>query len=621
MSLKSGAVFVYTKLPGEDWDPNVAPSAIIGPETPLEGGYFGSSIEVIGNTLIVGAPGKFLTENNNVRTIPGNTFVIQAKDYYWKNTTQYLSLQGDRYAQNERDYFGSAVDFDEDNIYIGAQNENTSTGMFSGAVYYVPSPPIVFLHPPICEGSGVVQLQGYPFGGSWSGNGIEDPSGRFNPVLAGVGTITLTYTTPNCSYPGTVQIEVIPMSSVVHLSPARVSLCDGGSVTLRLAAVPGKYQWFFKPDGADTFVAAGSGEATKTVSNPGQYFAEVMGNSCKSVSAVFEVYVEDMQLSTGPQNVICSHHQTVALMSSSSGGTWEGTGVKGGNFDSGDLGNGMYQLVYRVTTPGGCRIALRDSIKVNVIERPSITRLPGDFCETGSAMLQAQPADPGLTYTWYYSPSSNSDLLPIQRPLTSVAEVFERGYYQVSSANADGCTTSSEVINIGFDNDLYYQLTPGENIKNVVCGDPSLTISISSREGTNYIWEYKEFETDEYTESAAGSTPSQMVRKSGYYKVKGEYGFCSFESDQVIVEFVPDSVYVPNVFTPNGDDYNPTFKVMSPFQIVQLKIFNRYGAEIYSAAGPEWDGGNAPSGTYFWHIKYEGCETPRVLKGWVSLVR
>ena len=358
----------------------------------MEGGYFGSSLEVIGNTLIVGAPGKFLTENNNVRTIPGNTFVIQAKDYYWKNTTQYLSLQGDRYAQNERDYFGSAVDFDEDNIYIGAQNENTSTGMFSGAVYYVPSPPIVFLHPPICEGSGVVQLQGYPFGGSWSGSGIEDPSGRFNPVLAGAGTITLAYTTPNCSYPGTVQIEVIPMSSLVQLSPARVSLCDGGSVALRLAAVPGKYQWFFKPDGADTFVAAGSGGATKTVTNPGQYFAEVMGSSCKSVSAVFEVYVEDMQLSTGPQNVICSHHQTVALMSSSSGGTWEGTGVKGGNFDSGNLGNGMYQLVYRVTTPGGCRIALRDSIEVNVIERPSITRLPGDFCETGSAMLQAQPA-------------------------------------------------------------------------------------------------------------------------------------------------------------------------------------------------------------------------------------
>ena len=191
----------------------------------------------------------------------------------------------------------------------------------------------------------------------------------------------------------------------------------------------------------------------------------------------------------------------------------------------------------------------------------------------------------------------------------------------MSSANADGCTTSSEVINIGFDNDLHYQLTPGENVKNVVCGDPSLTISISSREGTNYTWEYKEFETDEYTELAAGSTPSQMVRKSGYYKVKGEYGFCSFESDQVIVEFIPDSVYVPNVFTPNGDDYNPTFKVMSPFQIVQLKIFNRYGAEIYSAASPEWDGGNAPSGTYFWHIKYEGCETPRVLKGWVSLVR
>ena len=140
------------------------PVAIIGAETPIADAYFGTSIDAVGNTLVVGAPGGSRTTNGEVRTIPGNTYIFQTEDFYWASTTEYLNLQGSRYAFEERDYFGFDVGVDEENFYIGAVNENTSAGAFSGAVYYIPTPPLIYLIPPICKEEEFVQLQGYPFG-------------------------------------------------------------------------------------------------------------------------------------------------------------------------------------------------------------------------------------------------------------------------------------------------------------------------------------------------------------------------------------------------------------------------------------------------------------------------
>lgn len=618
---KSGAVFVYTKLPGQEWGQSPEPSAIIGAEIPLEGAYFGSSLDVIGNTMAVGAPGKFLTQDNLVRTIPGNTYIIQAQDYYWTNTTQFINLQGDRYAQNERDHFGADVGVDEDYFYIGAQNENTFTGMFSGAAYYIATPPVIFLHPPVCSGSDVVQLNAYPFNGTWSGPGIEDPSGKFNPVIAGIGLSTLIYTTSNCNYQGTVQIEVKSPISIGQISPSNVNICSEGQIGLQLESIPSAiYDWYYKPDAGNDFVFIGSGGAERFVTNSGQYFANVTESGCLVESPVFTVSIEDMQLNIGPQNVVCAHDQIVPLIVSDNTGTWEGMGVQNGNFYSGKLENAFYKLTYKVTTPSGCEIAVHDSIKINVIEPPKISR-SGDYCETGAIDLNAEPVNSSLEYSWNFSAIAGTDLTPIQKPLISTATVFDQGYYSVSVTNGD-CSLTSQVINVGFDKDLVYQLSPEENSETEFCNEQQYELVINSREGTNYIWEYRQNDSDSYEILTNSTANDLIVTESGFYRVSGEYGFCSFQSRPVSIQFTVDSIFVPNVFTPNGDVYNPTFSIESTSNILQLKIFNRYGHEIYSSPTGQWDGGEAPAGVYYWYIKYQGCDTrDKELKGWVSLLR
>ncbi|MCD9018715.1 T9SS type B sorting domain-containing protein [Parachryseolinea silvisoli] len=615
---KSGAVFIYTRLPGETWNQVTTPSAIVGAKVPVEGGYFGSSLDVIGNTLVVGAPGKFLTNDSQVRTVPGNTYVIQAEDYFWTRQNQFLILQGDRYASQERDHFGADVGVDEEYFYIGARNENSATGMFSGAVYYIPTPPVLFLHPPVCIGSGPIQLEGYPFNGTWTGPGIEDPAGRFNPAVAGEGISTLIYTTPSCHHQGTIQITVTTPAVLQQLSPAAVTLCNN-PVTLRVGPSSTPVQWFYQPTNGGGYTSLGVGGPSRQVTNPGQYYARTSDAECPVESDIFTLSIENFSITLGPQEVICDASQAVSLNTSNAAGTWEGQGVAGGQFNPAGLTNGTYRLTYRITTPGGCSLALKDSVKINIVAPFVLTRIPEDYCETGAATLQAQTAE-SLDYTWYYG-ETVADMQPVNKPLQATAVVYDPGYYYASATNGE-CTGQSDIVSVGFSDDLSYTLLPEENSTVTLCSAEEFTLAVQSRAGVQYTWEYKIPQEDSYRILSGTSGPEMTVRENGVYRVNGRYGFCSFASQPVSVEFSEDVFYVPNVFTPNDDTYNNVFKAETTYAVTNLRIINRYGQEVHANAAGIWDGGNVGSGTYFWIVTYTDCEQREMTaKGWVQVVK
>ncbi len=112
------------------------------------------------------------------------------------------------------------------------------------------------------------------------------------------------------------------------------------------------------------------------------------------------------------------------------------------------------------------------------------------------------------------------------------------------------------------------------------------------------------------------------------------------------------SYLLPNVFTPNGDSYNDTFKayniavpdesggnnfICARFvQSVEFRIYNRYGKEIYNNTGqPEkdilinWDGKTnsgklVPTGTYFYYalVKFDMLASDlreKEYKGWLNI--
>ncbi|MEM9919155.1 MAG: gliding motility-associated C-terminal domain-containing protein [Bacteroidota bacterium] len=93
----------------------------------------------------------------------------------------------------------------------------------------------------------------------------------------------------------------------------------------------------------------------------------------------------------------------------------------------------------------------------------------------------------------------------------------------------------------------------------------------------------------------------------------------------------PCEVYVPNVFSPNQDGINDTFKAFTqcPMSSFRLQIFNRWGSLLFDGTDIDaaWDGrykGELLSpGVYVWWVEYQGetSEEKKILYGDLTLLR
>jgi gliding motility-associated-like protein len=81
------------------------------------------------------------------------------------------------------------------------------------------------------------------------------------------------------------------------------------------------------------------------------------------------------------------------------------------------------------------------------------------------------------------------------------------------------------------------------------------------------------------------------------------------------------SIWIPNIFTPNGDGFNDTFMIRNlPLSGTELIVSNRWGKEVYASKNyqGDWGGGNATDGVYFYRLQVEGG---KVYTGWVEIMR
>ena len=126
--------------------------------------------------------------------------------------------------------------------------------------------------------------------------------------------------------------------------------------------------------------------------------------------------------------------------------------------------------------------------------------------------------------------------------------------------------------------------------------------------------------------------PSYQYNGAGSYHVMlittNNMG-CRDSMLQAIEIRVPESIYIPNAFTPNGDSNNDGFSVhIQNITDLKVSIFNRWGTEIFTSDQKDfvWDGtyfGNkVQEGVYVYKIAaigFHGHKFERV--GTVSVVR
>jgi gliding motility-associated-like protein len=114
--------------------------------------------------------------------------------------------------------------------------------------------------------------------------------------------------------------------------------------------------------------------------------------------------------------------------------------------------------------------------------------------------------------------------------------------------------------------------------------------------------------------------------------VENEFG-CT-DSTQLLIQIKGEEIYyVPNTFTPDGDEHNNTFRPIftsgyDPNQF-EMIIYDRWGEELFSYfdSNQYWDGTfngiKCPEGTYIYRINYVVPETneSKTITGHLNLIR
>ncbi|MCB9231897.1 MAG: gliding motility-associated C-terminal domain-containing protein [Bacteroidia bacterium] len=212
---------------------------------------------------------------------------------------------------------------------------------------------------------------------------------------------------------------------------------------------------------------------------------------------------------------------------------------------------------------------------------------------------------PGAVFSWWDGSTQ------------SFNQTTEPGTYWISAAKP--ACEGSDTIQIS-------RKTPPHPVpgrEELICKGESLLVDIS-QSGMNYLWQ------DGFT------GPFRALTDSGAYLVEIS-NRCGTEEAEILLdtEECECEVFMPNVLTPNYDDFNETFglEVNSDCQVnwYELVIFDRWGHKIWESHDihDRWDGkygsNLATPGVYFYVVQFSGTGVIRTverrLTGTVTLLR
>jgi len=136
-----------------------------------------------------------------------------------------------------------------------------------------------------------------------------------------------------------------------------------------------------------------------------------------------------------------------------------------------------------------------------------------------------------------------------------------------------------------------------------------------------------------YAWNTGSTLPSIQISTPGFYAVS-IITECYSTEEKIQVALSADcdpQVFIPNVFSPNGDGINDTWEVLIDpslqFSGVQCRVFDRWGDLVfYSTTIPvEWDGRfnrkTLEPGVYVYVVKFVLENDVQVLSGGLTLVR
>ncbi len=114
-------------------------------------------------------------------------------------------------------------------------------------------------------------------------------------------------------------------------------------------------------------------------------------------------------------------------------------------------------------------------------------------------------------------------------------------------------------------------------------------------------------------------------KKAISFNITGRTVYNCPYSNTILVKNYDDplkQLNLSNVFTPNNDHLNDFFPEENPNFNYTLRVFNRYGTQIYLGENKAWEGKQTSAGTYYYKININTCDVKdKEILGVVTLLK
>jgi len=555
----------------------------------------------------------------------------------------------------------------------------TGTATVSVTVNSIPTVTAAATPTSICIGSSSVLTAGGASTYSWSGGLGTGASKTVTPSATTTYSVTGT-SAAGCTGTATVSVTVNPLPTVTA-SASPTSICNGETSVLT-ASGANTYSWSH---------SLGTG-GSKTVTPSATTTYTVTGTSAAGCTGTTTVSVTVNPLPTVTASAsptsICNGETSVLTTSGASTYSWSHSLGTGASKTVTPSATTTYTVTG--TSTEGCTATTTVNVMVNPLPTVSIESSQSSICIGSSTMLTANSDIPGTSFVWSNNFSGNNiTVTPTSNTTYNVTgttadgctgttfitiEVTQPPIVNYTTVQSHcGQSNGSIVINVNGGVPPYtYQWSNGAtsgNLNNVSAGSYNLTVTdangcktfvnatITDAPGPQAIFApkpqittidepviyFENFSTNAnsfYWDFGDGYnstdfSPIHTYLYSGEYhvilSVFDQYGCTDTVGANIIIKEI-NTYYIPNAFTPNGNDLNEKFNLIGSGinpNTFEMRIFDRWGKQIFYTRdiNEGWDGTYngkiVQQGMYTYMIKFEDSQGYRkhVVTGEVVIIK
>jgi gliding motility-associated-like protein len=354
------------------------------------------------------------------------------------------------------------------------------------------------------------------------------------------------------------------------------------------------------------------------------YTLTVTHGNCTTQDSVLVSIIPDLGIGASADTLVTCEGDSVQLTASSPlqnvGYTWvPSAGLADANSGSTAASPSQTTTYTLYGLQSGCRDTTQITVTVLPTPVPAFVATASEGCVPHTISVQQTTQD-GNRYVWDFGDSS-----PVQN-FESGIHVYDRpGEYDLTlTAIAEGgCSASAEVfpVTVHAAPVAAFMSDPAFPVQ-MTLPNTSVEFKSLADQALSWFWTFGD------------GTVSDEINPTHVYVAEGSYtvtltvtspvGCVSTVSHGPYVVLAPD-LFLPNVFSPNGDGISDRFLVeYSGSQPFTLKIMDRWGGVVYASRNKleGWDGlknggGLAPEGVYFYVLQIGSKE----YSGNITLVR